>query len=676
MSLSIQSVQPTNTESNSRDRSIPQASCTALSQSSEVSALNSSTALIDPSAQKLQTPQSVSQLDNQASSALRASIAKLEFLLHEAGRLAENVVSYERQESKAEEAQQAQNSSVEQKLVETELASATKANKTSKTLSRRTSALNTLRSPSRSIQSAASLPTIKSTAAAPLLSISEVKNAENAAWNPAVQCTDHDPRPEDIREHLHDWACPSSRRHSQRPTENLESENFIPTLPKDNSVGDSNEVLQFEVIHEHPSGQEERSTNLPSRKDFNSPTRVSDNRRDRPTLLVNGEQVQGWDEALVDKTQKLQRTRTGHERHYSNMFGVPSRQTSIMLNHQNTTLEQPNVNLGQRSNLDARHKSESFNVHGTCQHSEIARNWPNSRKRFTAFVACMNTCCIGLLLGIYAGEVPAIQYAIADFGHFSILRNVLMYTGLAISTLLLWPLPLLHGRKPYIIIAELFALALQVPQGLAVAGFRDPSTVTYKTLLLASRGVSGLALGLADMNLKATLLDCFGASLQSKPSELDQSNPYDVRKHGSGMGMWLGFVSWCAVGSISVGFMVGASVIDRGASVSWGFWISLCILLVALFLNIIAPEVRRSAFRRTVAEFTGVTGSSSRAVRGEINMHLTMEGPSWWGEEVMAGLRLCGKMIIQPGFLVLSVYAGWVYAQYNLVLMVSSLHDP
>lgn len=38
---------------------------------------------------------------------------------------------------------------------------------------------------------------------------------------------------------------------------------------------------------------------------------------------------------------------------------------------------------------------------------------------------------------------------------------------------------------------------------------------------------------------------------------------------------------------------------------------------------------------------------------------------------MLAGLQLCGEMIGQPGFLVLSVYAGWVYAQYNLVLMVS-----
>ena len=137
------------------------------------------------------------------------------------------------------------------------------------------------------------------------------------------------------------------------------------------------------------------------------------------------------------------------------------------------------------------------------------------------------------------------------------------------------------------------------------------------------------------------------------------------------MGIWLGFISWGTVGPISIGFMVGASIIDSGATVSWGFWISMTVLLVALLLNIIAPEVRRSAFRRSVAELVGAGGKFSRVVRGEVKMHLDTEGPYWWGEEVIAGLRLSGRMVTQPGFFVLSVYTGWVYAQYSLVLLVS-----
>jgi len=93
--------------------------------------------------------------------------------------------------------------------------------------------------------------------------------------------------------------------------------------------------------------------------------------------------------------------------------------------------------------------------------------------------------------------------------------------------------------------------------------------------------------------------------------------------------------------------------------------------MVALLLNILAPEVRRSAFRRTIEEFIGIAGDFSRVTRGEIKMHLDGTGPYWWGEEVMAGFRICGHMILQPGFMILSVYAAWVYAQYSLVLMVS-----
>lgn len=670
MSASVSDALRSHTQSNLQHHPVPQSLCVPFNQKAENQSLQPSIAVVDLSAERSQKAQSASQLDNQASSALRASIAKLEFLLQEAGRLAENVVSYQQQESETEEIQQAQSSSIERDLVEVEIASANKADKTSKTLSRRPSILGTPHRPSRSIQSVASLPAIKSTAAAPLLSISDIRHAENADWTPKFQCADHDTRPKDIQEHLHDWACPTSRHPSRPRVKKSGSTKSISTLPEDSLESDSGEVPQLVTTHESSSDKEEKV--FPPRREPNGSRKIFDARSDRPTLMLNGEQLQGWDEILVDKTHKPQRARTGHERHYSNVFGMPSRQTSIMLNHPEPNDNLSNIDLRRRSYVDFYHEGRTLDVHENCQHSEIARNWPDSRKRFTAFVACINTSCIGLLIGIYAGEVPAIQYAIADFGHFSILGNVLMYIGLAISTLSLWPLPLLHGRKPYIVIAELLTLALQLPQGLAVAGFRDPSTVTYKALLLTSRGVSGFALGLADMNLKSTLLDCFGSSLQSKTSSFDQPNSYDVRKHGSGMGMWLGFISWCTVGSISIGFMVGASVIDRGASVSWGFWISLCVLLVALFLSIIAPEVRRSAFRRTVAEFTGATSSSSRVVRGEIKMHLTTEGPYWWGEEVYAGLRLCGKMIVQPGFLVLAIYAGWVYAQYNLVLMVSS----
>jgi len=99
--------------------------------------------------------------------------------------------------------------------------------------------------------------------------------------------------------------------------------------------------------------------------------------------------------------------------------------------------------------------------------------------------------------------------------------------------------------------------------------------------------------------------------------------------------------------------------------------VTIIILMVVLMLNIIAPEVRRSAFRRTIKEIMGDHGGFSRIGRGEVKMHLTGNGPYWWGEEVKAGLQLSSKMIRQPGFFLLALYSAWVYAQFTLVLMVS-----
>ena len=67
---------------------------------------------------------------------------------------------------------------------------------------------------------------------------------------------------------------------------------------------------------------------------------------------------------------------------------------------------------------------------------------------------------IGILIGIYAGMVPSIQYWIADLNHYANLGNVFFYLGLAIPTFFFWPLPLLHGRKPYILSSLVLAMPL------------------------------------------------------------------------------------------------------------------------------------------------------------------------------------------------------------------------
>jgi hypothetical protein len=68
-----------------------------------------------------------------------------------------------------------------------------------------------------------------------------------------------------------------------------------------------------------------------------------------------------------------------------------------------------------------------------------------SRKRVAASVACINTAMAGKIIVIYAGEVPAIQYVIVDLGHKTTLGNVVLYLGLSITTLFLWPLPMMYG---------------------------------------------------------------------------------------------------------------------------------------------------------------------------------------------------------------------------------------
>lgn len=374
--------------------------------------------------------------------------------------------------------------------------------------------------------------------------------------------------------------------------------------------------------------------------------------KELPVLKVNSKDVT----QDVEDTKSPPPARHGHERHFTQMFGVKSRECSINLANSNLPAGQ-GIDLKGWKHINVFNQPNHFDVHETCSHAPVARNWPVSRKRFTATVVCINTAALGIIMGIYSGEVPSIQYRIADFHHhFTILGNVVMYCGLAISTILFWPLPLLYGRKPFNIAGLCFVFGLQIPQGIAVSAWRMPETPTWRVLLLLSRALSGLAFGLVNVNLLATLLDLFGSSLQSHHPHGEVPDAYDLRRHGGGMGNWLGFWCWCSIGTLSVGFVVGAFIIDN-STVDWGFWTSLLFLMPVLLLNVVAPEVRRSAFRRTLADLVSDHDTFSRIGRGEVKMHLDSTGPSWWAEEVVAGLRLSARMLQQPGFVLLSFYA-------------------
>ncbi|SLM36835.1 Major facilitator superfamily domain, general substrate transporter [Lasallia pustulata] len=354
----------------------------------------------------------------------------------------------------------------------------------------------------------------------------------------------------------------------------------------------------------------------------------------------------------------------------------PPRQDTIMSMEALEPQTQDQETIAEKKSYDLRNRHHSsirehhgFSLSRSHRRAPIARDWSTSRKRFVAAVACINTALLGLIVGIYAGEVPAIQYAIVDEHHYVILGNVVFYAGLAIPTALLWPLPLLYGRKPFILAGLALLIALQFPQGIVVGTTRSPYVATYRTGLLVARAISGLVMGFANINFLATLLDLFGASLQSGNPHQEVVDENDVRRHGGGMGVWLGIWTWCFIGSIGVGFLFGALVIS-GVNVSWGFYIVVILIAIVLLLNIITPEVRRSPYRRSIAEVRTGSDISRRIARGEVKMHLQSTGPKWWWEEVVAGNVLCLRMVKQPAFFLLALYLGWIYGQVILVIVL------
>ncbi|KAL5378108.1 hypothetical protein DPSP01_009391 [Paraphaeosphaeria sporulosa] len=214
-------------------------------------------------------------------------------------------------------------------------------------------------------------------------------------------------------------------------------------------------------------------------------------------------------------------------------------------------------------------------------------------------------------------------------------------------------------------------MPLQFPQALVLSQKRSPTEHRWIAGLLIARGFTGLVLGFANVNFVSLLLDLFGASLQSKHPHQEFTTPSDVRRHGGGMGIWLGFWSWCWIGSLAGGFQIGAGIIDS-LTPDWGFYITIAILAGALLVNVMMPETRRSAYRRSVTEVYDRDENyiTRRVARGEIKLHISTEGPKYWFEEVWAGLKLSTMMLCQPGFLVLSLYLGWIYAHIVLVIVL------
>ncbi|TKA77747.1 hypothetical protein B0A55_04184 [Friedmanniomyces simplex] len=344
----------------------------------------------------------------------------------------------------------------------------------------------------------------------------------------------------------------------------------------------------------------------------------------------------------------------------------PSQAPALLPSREQLSLKHP-----RRKHISLR-DNQPFSLGRYHRRKPIAREWDPLRKRITAAIACANTVFIGLIAGIYAGEVPKIQYQIQDMGHRVILGNVLLFIGLGLTTVVFWPLPLLHGRKPYTLLAFALMLPLQFPQALAVSGYRNPNNPIYRCGLLIPRVLTGMAMGFANINQLPTLFDLFGCSLMSEAPHQEMVSADDARRQGGGVGIWLGIWSFCFVGSLSIGFCIGACIIS-GLDPSWGFYIVVILLAFFLLINVIAPETRRAPYRRSIAHFFDDSEPEKlkrRVARGEVKLHIENEGPKWWFQEVWAGTILTKRMAFQPGFFVLMVYIAWIYAQVTLVILL------
>lgn len=196
-----------------------------------------------------------------------------------------------------------------------------------------------------------------------------------------------------------------------------------------------------------------------------------------PSDLVNFPTQYSLVQAAADSNE----TGPGQQPVHTNT--MPLGPQDIELQERNTTGPDPQrpgvLNLRGRSHVSLR-GIQAFSLARSHPRQPIARDWSKARKRYVASVACMSTALIGVLVGIYAGLVPSIQYYIVDLNHYAILGNVVFYFGLAIPSFFFWPLPLLHGRKPYILSSLVIAMPLLFPQAISVSQVRSPYTSEWR----------------------------------------------------------------------------------------------------------------------------------------------------------------------------------------------------
>lgn len=317
-------------------------------------------------------------------------------------------------------------------------------------------------------------------------------------------------------------------------------------------------------------------------------------------------------------------------------------------------------------------------------------DWSLPKKRYAAGVHCGVIILLGFIIGCYGGESEAIKASLGISTSLTSMGNVLLILGAAIPSLLFWPLSLLHGRKPYVLLSIALTIPLQLPQALSLPPHtipsRERSMVPFIVCILFFRAVSGFVLGFASMNVLATLIDLFGPDTgaccrggvvfnSNTPVEgQDKFHLVPGGEAGARVGIWLGIWAWVFFAFGGVGYLVGQLIISR-SSPAWGFWIVAIVATMLLLLVWLAPEVRppwrkQRLINRRRAGWKG-DEEKQHEDRGEIMMVVSGTSPKWWWEEVRAGVVLSWRMCNQLGFLVVATYVGWTAGKMAVVFNVS-----
>lgn len=296
-----------------------------------------------------------------------------------------------------------------------------------------------------------------------------------------------------------------------------------------------------------------------------------------------------------------------------------------------------------------------------------AQDWPPGMKGYAAAVACLSSTTIGAVTGIHSGLTPMTQDDVQDNDIWVALGSTWCFLGMALSTVLFWPLPSLHGRKPYILGGLAMALVLLIPQSLEMASEHPYGIEWRKEALLVTRGVMGACLGIAGMNFYSTLLELFGTSITTS-YQPRAAKDGDTRRPGDGMGVWLGFYSWSWISSLSLGFANG-EVIANYCPPVWRLFASIGLLFLTLVLNVLVPDSRSTPYRRAATEGRARPAGLTEPLVGEAMPRRVWKGLSLGAREVYNGALVSLEMLRQPRFLVLTLYTGWVYALVVLTML-------